>query len=243
MAAQGGALPSTGVLGGSFDPVHAAHLALARTALEALRLDHLLWIPGGTPPHREAPRASTEQRLAMLERAIGIDPAAGATEAKATEAPRARQSARQSIDTRELHKRTPCYTVETLAELRAERGSQHALVLLIGGDQFARLAGWHRWTELFALAHIAVFTRPGWSVDAVADAAVRAQFDARRASPQDNWNTRAAGAVIPVPMAPMEVSSTAIRERLASGEDARGLLPAAVLDYIAREGLYGPAKP
>lgn len=228
MAAQGGALPSTGVLGGSFDPVHAAHLALARTALEALRLDHLLWIPGGTPPHREAPRASTEQRLAMLERAIAGDPDTGA---------------RQSIDTRELHKRTPCYTVETLAELRAERGSQHALVLLIGGDQFARLAGWHRWTELFALAHIAVFTRPGWSVDAVADAAVRAQFDARRASPQDNWNTRAAGAVIPVPMEPMEVSSTAIRERLASGEDARGLLPAAVLDYIALEGLYGPAKP
>lgn len=187
-----------GILGGSFDPVHNAHLAIARTALAALPLDRVLWIPSGTPPHRSAPLAGAAQRIAMLELAIATEP-------------------RFSIDAREIEKSTPGYTVETLEELRADLGAQAELVLLIGADQYARLDTWHRWRDLYALARIAVFARPGLEVPA-------------------------SDRVTIVPSTPLDISSSAIRARIAAGESPRGLLPDAVLDYIGRAGLYSPPE-
>ena len=131
-----------GILGGSFDPVHNAHLALARAALDHLALLSILWIPSGSPPHRAAAHASAAQRCAMLELALGAEP-------------------RYALDRREILKATPGYTVETLEELRAELGPGADLVLLIGADQYARLETWHRWRDLYALTRIAVFARPG----------------------------------------------------------------------------------
>jgi len=185
---------SIGVLGGSFDPVHNAHLAVARTALAELRLGKVLWIPSGTPPHREAPKTSAAHRAAMVGLAIAGEP-------------------RFVLDQREMRKAALGYTVETLEDLRAELGPKAGLVLLIGADQYARLNTWHRWKELFDLAQIAVFARPGLELD-----------DAQR--------------VTVVPMAPLDISSTAIRERIAKGGSVRGLMPAAVLDYIETHHLY-----
>jgi len=185
---------SVGLLGGSFDPVHNAHLAIARTALSELGLAKVLWIPSGTPPHRQAPQASAADRAAMVAAAIADEP-------------------RFVLDQRELRKASPGYTVETLEDLRAEFGAQVELILLIGADQYARLGTWHRSKELFALARIAVFARPGLALGA-------------------------ADRVTVVPMAPMDISSTSIRERIAKGEPVRGLMPDAVLDYIESRRLY-----
>ena len=187
-------MSSIGILGGSFDPVHNAHLSIARTALERLSLDRILWIPGGTPPHRAAPIASAAHRVAMLALALAAEP-------------------RFALDTREIAKTTPGYTVETLEDLRAELGMQTDLVLLIGADQYTRLESWHRWRDLYALARIAVFARPG--SDLVA-----------------------AERVTIVPSVPLDIASSAIRARVAAGDPPRGLLPDAVLDYIGRERLY-----
>ena len=187
-------MSSVGILGGSFDPVHNAHLSIARTALERLSLDRILWIPGGTPPHRAAPIASAAHRVAMLALALAAEP-------------------RFALDTREIAKTTPGYTVETLEDLRAELGMQTDLVLLIGADQYTRLESWHRWRDLYALARIAVFARPG------SDLAT-------------------AERVTIVPSVPQDISSSAIRARVAEGDPPRGLLPDAVLDYIGRERLY-----
>jgi nicotinate-nucleotide adenylyltransferase len=183
-----------GILGGSFDPVHNAHLAMARAALDALALAKVLWIPGGTPPHREAPRASGADRAAMVRLAIAGEP-------------------RFELDERELRKSSPGYTVETLEDLHAGLGKHADLVLLIGADQYARLETWHRWRDLFALARIAVFARPGQDLDPAKHVTV-------------------------VPMAPLDVSSTALRARIAAGDPPRGLLPDAVLDYIQIHRLY-----
>ncbi len=183
-----------GILGGSFDPVHNAHLAIARTALEGLGLAKLLWIPSGTPPHREAPVASAADRAAMVRLAIAGEP-------------------RYELDERELRKATPGYTVETLEDLRAELGREADLVLLIGADQHARLSTWHRWKDLFSLARIAVFARPG-----------EALGDTSR--------------VTVVPMQPLDISSTALRKAFADGQVPRGLVPDAVLDYIQSHRLY-----
>ncbi len=132
-----------GILGGTFDPVHNAHLAIARLALEKLRLERILWIPTGHPPYRNQPLASAEHRVAMLKLALAREP-------------------RFAIDERELAPGHSGYTVDTLESLRAELGAAAPIFLLMGGDQFSKFESWHRPDDIARLAEIAVFARPGW---------------------------------------------------------------------------------
>ena len=136
-----------GVFGGTFDPVHNAHLAMAQAALAALGLARILWVPTGTPPYRAAPVAAAEHRVAMLEIALAGEP-------------------RFAIDRRELAPGASGYTVDTLAALRADLGAGTPLVLLMGADQYAKLETWHRWHDLAGLCRIAVFARPGCPLQA-----------------------------------------------------------------------------
>ena len=179
------------ILGGTFDPVHNAHLAMGQAALAALRPGRMLWIPTGDPPYRSAPVAKAAHRVGMLRVALAGEP-------------------RHAIDERELASGASGYSFDTVSALRLETSAE--LVLLMGADQYAALETWYRWRELRALARIAVFARPG-------------------ASPPG-------GDAQVIPMAPMRVSASAIRARLAAGQDVSGLLPAAVLAYIKANGLY-----
>ena len=130
-----------GLLGGTFDPVHNAHLAMARAALEHLRLDRVLFIPTGPTRYRRPAIASGADRVAMLRPALHGEP-------------------RFSIDERELADGASGYTVDTLKALRAELGDAE-LHLLIGADQYEKLDTWHRPDEVRRLAAIDVFGRPG----------------------------------------------------------------------------------
>lgn len=134
---------AVGVLGGTFDPVHNAHLAMARAALEHLPVEKILFIPTGNPPYREPPVASAAHRVAMLQLAT-------------------RENPEFSIDERELAPGASGYTVDTLRSLRSEIGSATPLYLLMGSDQYAALPTWHRPAELRKLARIAVLARPGF---------------------------------------------------------------------------------
>lgn len=134
-----------GILGGTFDPVHNAHLAMARAALEHLRLERVLFIPTGAPKYRKRAVASNADRVAMLRLALDGDP-------------------RFEIDARELQPGTSGYTVDTLRALHAELGEVE-LYLLLGADQYAKLGSWHRPDEVAKLAQIAVFARPGIALD------------------------------------------------------------------------------
>ena len=131
-----------GLFGGTFDPVHFGHLRLAEEARETLGLAKVIWIPAGQPPLRDAPGRSAADRLAMVRLAVAGNP--GFT-----------------IDDGEVVAAGTSYTVNTLERLRAAHGERQPLVLLLGADAFGRLDAWHRWRELFGLAHIAVATRPG----------------------------------------------------------------------------------
>jgi nicotinate-nucleotide adenylyltransferase len=140
------AASSIGILGGTFDPVHNAHLAMARAALVNLALDKLVFIPTGTPRYRRAPVASGGDRVAMLRLALAGEP-------------------RYGIDERELAPQASAYTVDTLEALRKELPAGTMLYLLMGADQYAKLDSWHRPQDVRRLANIAVFARPGIVVD------------------------------------------------------------------------------
>lgn len=222
---------AVGILGGTFDPVHLAHLALARAGLDRLGLAGVRWIPAGQPWHRDAPGASPDERVAMVRAAIADEP-------------------RFVLDASEAEAGAPGYTVDTLARLRHELGPDCPLVLLMGADAFRGLASWHRWRELFDLAHVAVATRPGFPLDEIAPP-LDAEFAARRRPPADSGLafrrpagadfSRPAGEILLFELVAGTVSATEVRALLAAGatdERLRELLPAPVLDYIRRNHLY-----
>jgi len=194
------------ILGGTFDPVHNAHLRVALEAAEALGAEVRL-MPAHVPPHRPAPVASAAQRVAMLRAALaGQD--------------------RLHLDTRELDRSEPSYTVDTLRQMRNEFGAGQSLILLLGADAFAGLPTWHHWRELFALAHIAVMTRPGH--ETALSAELRGEC-ARRAALVAELRASCAGKVLDLPVTPLEISASRVRALLAAGRDPRWLVPDALL--------------
>lgn len=208
------------ILGGTFDPVHLGHLRVAWEAAEALDTEVRL-LPANIPPHRPAPVASAERRLRMLKLAL-----AG--------------QRRLLLDEREIGRPGPSYTFDTLQELRAEHGHAAPLILLVGADAFAGLPGWHRWRELFALAHIVVLTRPGHV--AIEPAELAAQTAPRRAASVAALHT-AAGCVVSLPVTALEISASAVRALIAAGREPRWLLPEALLNAPDLLAAYRKPRP
>ncbi|WP_240046162.1 nicotinate-nucleotide adenylyltransferase [Rhodanobacter glycinis] len=195
------------IFGGTFDPVHLGHLSVAWEASELLDAEVRL-MPASVPPHRPPPIASASQRVAMLRAAL-------------------QNQARLALDTRELERGGPSYTIDTLVELRMEQG-ERPLVLLIGADAFAGLPSWHRWRELFDVAHVGVLSRPG--VAAALPDDLQRMVAQRRVDDVATLRGVPAGKVIELAVTPLEISATRIRELLAAGRDPRYLLPAGLFD-------------
>ena len=193
-----------GLFGGSFDPVHNAHLALAKVALEHLRLDELLWVPVGQPWQKTARLARAADRAAMVTLAIGDEP-------------------RFRLESCELLRNGPSYTIDTVRELQAR--APGTWFLIIGQDQFANLHTWQGWQELLALVTLAVANRAG---------------DAPQANAQVSG---ANGKVVELPLPPTAVSATGVRLRLALGQSIAEMVPPAVASYIDQHRLYrGPLR-
>ena len=212
-----------GLFGGTFDPLHVAHLRLALEARESLGLDEVCFIPAGNPALRDAPQCAAVDRLAMVERALADLPGFHVDAAEVLTA---------------AAKPGPSYTFETLTRQRQRHGSQRPLVLLLGADAFARLEAWHRWRELFDLAHIAVATRPGHELTAgTSGSALDAEFTVRQGHAADLAGAPA-GRIVAFTITALEISATAIRQRLAQGLSVRYLVPDAVLDYIETRQIY-----
>ncbi len=210
-----------GLFGGTFDPLHVAHLRLAIEAREALGLAEVCFIPAGRPPLRDTPRTTAGDRLAMVERALA-------------------DMRGFAVDASEVLNSTerPSYTVETLERQRRLHGARRPLVLLLGADAFARLEGWHRWRELFELAHIAVATRPGHELTVGrGNTSLDREFAARRAEAAD-LAAAPAGRIVCFAITGLEISASAIRRRLALGLSARYLVADTVLDYIDSHRMY-----
>lgn len=214
--------------GGTFDPVHNGHLAIARAAHDELGTPvHLM--PAADPPHRAPPGARAEQRAHMLDLAV-----AG--------------HAGLQVDRRELLRaqRQPqarSYTVDTLHELRGELGKAAPIALLVGADSLVALPSWKAWRELFGLAHFVVAERPGSSLDEGLPAELRAELQSRWADRADALEAAPAGRVYRLHQPLQPESASDLRQRIASGQPWRELLPAAVAAYIADERLYFTTGP
>jgi nicotinate-nucleotide adenylyltransferase len=210
-----------GVLGGTFNPVHLAHLRLAQELARGLGLDKVRFIPTGTPPHRSAPKIEGRHRLEMVRLAIAGNPLFEA-------------------DDREIRRQGICYTFDTLTELRSDFGNR-PLCLLMGADAFSALTTWHRWTELFDLAHVVIAHRPGFPLNdlqASLPAPLRQAYLQRLAPDSGTLRIAPSGSILTREITALDISATRIREQLAGGGSARYLVPDPVLDYIDRNHLY-----
>jgi len=212
-----------GILGGTFDPIHYGHLRLAEEMLELAGLQQIRFIPAGTPPHRDTPQVSAQHRSAMVQLAIADQPAF-------------------VLDEREVKRTMPCYTVDTLRELRAELGAAQPLCLLMGGDAFMQLHTWHEWEQLFKLAHIVVGYRPGYTIEERIHTALPElrQHYLQRSCTADALSQQPAGGIVELAIPKLEISATLIRSRVAENRTIRYLLPNAVADYIHQHHLYEP---
>jgi nicotinate-nucleotide adenylyltransferase len=212
-----------GLLGGTFDPVHNGHRALADAALASGAVDHVRWIPAGQPPHRNGPAASAEQRLAMVRLMIEDQPAFG-LDAGEVEAARQGQ---------------PSYTVHTLARLRRELGPDRPLALILGADAFLGLPGWHRWNEILPMTHLLVAVRPGFGLDPANLPEALRPLWALACDDLSRLRTASGGLLGRLPMAPVDLSATELRSHLPDPDaPLDGLLPPAVVRYIRHHHLY-----
>ena len=211
-----------GLLGGTFDPVHAGHLQLAQDAQSALGLAQLRLIPAGQPWQKSGV-TPVRHRLAMLEAALQDHGG--------------RAGENWVLDRCEVERAGPSYTVDTLREIRAAVGPAVPLVWILGFDQLRDLPSWHEWRSLVELAHIAYAQRAGQA--SVLSGALAAYVQARRAQPADLAG-QPAGCFAAFAMRPVDCSATQIRDAVAAGDlaGAKHYLSPGVLGYIQAHQLY-----
>jgi nicotinate-nucleotide adenylyltransferase len=205
-----------GVLGGTFNPIHLAHLRLAEELRESLELERVLLIPAGEPALKHRQVAPAAHRLEMVRRAAASNPAF-------------------EVDDLEIRRSGPSYTVDTLRALRA-RHPGAALWFLVGADTLPELESWREPERLFELASFAVATRPGYA------ARLRELLPRALAAPFRDGPSglvHASGNELrAVPFTPLDISASDVRRRAARGESIRYLVPDEVREYIAKHHLY-----
>lgn len=207
-----------GIFGGTFDPVHYGHLRTALEVQEALPISELRFLPCRSPPHRGVPGANAKQRLIMLE--LALQKAGG----------------QFSVDRRELDREGPSYMVDTLSSLRIEFFDR-PICLILGLDAFAAIHSWHRWRELFNLAHIIVMHRPDSTVpDWAGEMADIVQN--RSINQAGQLMANPFGKVLFLEVTQLAISATKIRALVANGKNPRYLLPDPVIEMIQAQGLY-----
>ena len=208
-----------GLLGGTFDPIHVGHVALARAAQAAYGFDEIRFLPTAISWQKGETSTDSQHRLEMVRRAIAGHRGF-------------------VLDDREVRRGGNTYTVDTLGELRSELGRDAVLVLLLGSDQLRNLATWRRYRELLTLAHIAVTRREQISLARLPDPVEQLVAEHGCNTLPNSPN----GAIVFFGMPFVPVSATRLREQLLDGERPSAVLPKGILDYIENHQLYRPAS-
>jgi len=188
-----------GVMGGTFDPIHHGHLVAASEVAQVFALDEVVFVPTGQPWQKDDRQVSpSEDRYLMTVIATASNP-------------------RFSVSRIDIDRGGPTYTIDTLRDLRTERGDEAELFFITGADALAQIMSWQDVNELFALAHFVGVTRPGHRLTG-------------DGLPEDKVS------LVEVPA--LAISSTDCRHRVASGEPIWYLVPDGIVQYIAKRRLY-----
>jgi nicotinate-nucleotide adenylyltransferase len=201
--------PRYGVIGGTFDPPHYAHLFIAQESVARLALERVYFIPTAQPPHKLGRQISpAADRLAMVERAIAGNPSF-------------------AVSTVELERPGPSYTVDTLAALRTQWGASSELAYIVGWDMLLDLPHWHCPSDVVKLADwiVAVY-RPGYAADGAATEVLYEVLPELRTK------------LVTLAVPQLGISATELRTRVASSLPIRYLVPDSVEEYVAKRGLY-----
>jgi nicotinate-nucleotide adenylyltransferase len=207
-----------GILGGTFDPIHDGHLAVAAAARSALRLETVQLAPARVPPHRSGPLVSIYHRFAMVALAAASDASLIACDLG-------------------LESTEPSYTGSLLDAFERAGYTASQMVFIIGADAFADIATWRYYPAILDRCHFAVVSRPGLRVTALP--ARLPALAGRFSEPGPGWADRPRIFLIDSPTP--DVSSTEIRTRARTGASLEGLVPEPVARYVRRHGLYAAA--
>jgi nicotinate-nucleotide adenylyltransferase len=194
-----GDLQRIGVMGGTFDPIHHGHLVAASEVAQVFTLDEVVFVPTGQPWQKDDRKVSpSEDRYLMTVIATASNP-------------------RFSVSRIDIDRGGPTYTIDTLRDLRTERGDEAELFFITGADALAQIMSWQDVNELFTLAHFVGVTRPGHRLTG-------------DGLPEDHVS------LVEVPA--LAISSTDCRERVGRGEPIWYLVPDGIVQYIAKRRLY-----
>src|SRR5438128_1929110 len=211
-----------GILGGSFDPIHSGHMDAGHAAALAIGLSRLVVIPSHIPPHRPQPLASPFHRFAMVSLAVGGNAGWRGSDV-------------------ELRAESASYTSTTLGKFH-ERGYAAAeLFFVIGADAFAEIETWKDYPGILDLAHFAVVSRPRFHVSELP--ARLPVLKPRMTVPPIDEFSQMEPLILLIDALTADVSSTAIRRRVAEGESISGLVTPTVQQHIEQHGLYTPMMP
>lgn len=210
-------LHTVGLFGGTFDPVHIGHLRTALELREALNLDQMRLVPCANPYHRENTSTAIQHRKAMLELVVADNPLL-------------------TLETCELERQGPSYTIDTLIELRQELGEDVSLVLCLGMDSLVNLASWRQWQSLTGLAHIVVACRPGFNPPR--QGGVAEMLKNKLVADVNILHENPHGAILIRQMTLLPISATDIRDTLRQGYSIKYLVPDDVAAYISKHRLY-----
>ncbi|NRN28891.1 nicotinate-nucleotide adenylyltransferase [Photorhabdus heterorhabditis] len=206
------------LFGGTFDPIHYGHLHPIETLAHQIGLKRVILLPNHVPPHRPQPEATAQQRLTMVRLATQDHPLF-------------------TIDTRELERTTPSYTIDTLESFRQELGERQSLAFIIGLDSLLSLHTWHRWPELLNICHLLVCARPGYQTQ-LSIAEMQQWLTQHQIYDPALLNSKPNGYIYLADTPLLRISATDIRQRLQQGLNCDDLLPPLVQKYIDSQELY-----
>ena len=226
-----------GLFGGTFDPVHRGHMALARAAMEQYTLHRIHFVPASIPPHKQRqPHSPFLHRFAMLVLATAEEKAFVPSLLEAPE--------EAAVGPRKVSEAKPNYTIDTVRRLKQSFKAADKLFLLLGMDAFADIAKWHQAEALFRECEFVVASRPGYSLADVANALPESLRP--RAEVTKPFHKQKATGDLVLRGATVHLledlhqpaSATAIREAAAAGKPLGRFVDAVVAEYIRKMGLY-----
>lgn len=208
-----------GLLGGTFNPIHNAHLRLAQELADALNFSEVRFIPSANPPHKTAPKISAQHRAAMVQLAIT-------------------DNSLFKLDTRELDRTGASFTIDTLISLQEELGGSVALCLMMGSDAFSKLNTWHRWQALLDYCHIILVQRPASATQPKLAEELSVLLHNHYTENISDLTNENAGYIHMQKITALDITSTNIRVQLVAGVSPRYLMPDNVIAYIKNNNLY-----